>query len=693
MPSKTITATGSKGHHIFDLYVNETSTSTANNTSTVAFTFSMRPTGYDWYWSPPSKPVNYTVIINGVNYSGTIYQYTANTTLTIKTGTQTVTHNSNGKKTIDISFSVASLDFAYLPGSASANGTLTLADIARYPSITQSLSGKTETTLTVKWSSDSTIDILYYSTNNGSSWTTVDVADGKSGTYTITGLSAGTSYNVKTRVHSKASGLTTDSSASAFSTNDYPFANSMPNFTIGQSVKIGLSNPHSRSVTVELLASGGTVAGTATTSGTSVTLTPTAATLYASIPNAKSANYSVRVTYGSQTRTKTGGTYSANTNTSAPSATALAYADTYSRVISVTGNNQLIVQGRSRVTFTLTGLAGYEGSTISSVSLSVNGATYSMTISGTTATVEQVTINSPTDVTATATITDSRGITGTKSVTVTMIEYADPTLRVSAVRKNNFYSETDIKADATIASINGRNSIRTLSFQYKRSDDTGYGNWTDITSGQAVTVSLDNAYAWTIHFRIQDSVSTTIHYYATVLEGTPIMFIDRNKRSVSLNGFPNDDESFEVGGHDLRRHVITASLTSPITSPSSQTYSQITLDSATSFGDKLSLNYGSVVIGANVSKVMVSAFMSVHTGSVSSVRSLRICKNSFSDANTVGWSWESASASEYVQLVIPPLLIDVAEGDEIELYYYVQSGDEIAGTFGGRTSLTVDFIA
>lgn len=693
MPSKTITATGSKGHHIFDLYVNETSTSTANNTSTVAFTFSMRPTGYDWYWSPPSKPVNYTVLINGTNYSGTIYQYTANTTLTIKTGTQTVTHNSNGKKTIDISFSVASLDFAYLPGSASANGTLALADIARYPSITQSLSGKTETTLTVKWSSDSTIDILYYSTNNGSSWTTVDVADGKSGTYTITGLSAGTSYNVKTRVHSKASGLTTDSSASAFSTNDYPFANSMPNFIIGQSVKIGLSNPHSRSVTVELLASGGTVAATATTSGTSVAITPTAATLYASIPSAKSATYSVRVTYGSQIRTKSGGTYSANTNTSAPTATALTYADTFSRIIAVTGNNQLIVQGRSRVTFTLTGLAGYEGSTISSVSLSVNGATYSMTISGTTATVEQVTINSPTDVTATVTITDSRGITSTKSVTVTMIEYADPTLRVSAVRKNNFYSETDIKADATIASINGHNSIRTLSFQYKRSDDTGYGNWTDITSGQTVAVSLDNAYAWEIHFRIQDSVSTTIHYYATMLEGTPIMFIDRNKRSVSLNGFPNDDESFEVGGHDLRRHIITAALTSTSATLIATSYTKVDLDTENVFGNKLSLEYGSVVIGPNVSKVLISGSLSIHASTTAGARSARICKNGFSEANTVGWAYETAVAYDYVQLVIPPLLIDVAEGDEIELFYYAQSGDAFSGAFGGRTSLTVEFIA
>ena len=73
MPSTTITATGSKGHHIFELTVAEAATSTTNNTSTITFSFGMRPTGYDWQWSPPAKPVNYTVIINGVNYSGTIY--------------------------------------------------------------------------------------------------------------------------------------------------------------------------------------------------------------------------------------------------------------------------------------------------------------------------------------------------------------------------------------------------------------------------------------------------------------------------------------------------------------------------------------------------------------------------------------------------------------------------------------------
>lgn len=691
MPSKTITATGSKGHHIFDLYVNETATSTSNNTSTVAFTFSMRPTGYDWYWSPPAQPVTWTVTINGASYSGAIYSYTANTTLTIKTGTQTVTHNSNGTKTIDISFSVSSLDYAYLPGSAAANGSLTLTSIARYPSITQSWGGATETTLTVKWSSDSIIDVLYYSTNDGSTWTAVDVADGKSGTYTITSLAPGAWYQVKTRVRSKASQLTATSATSSYQTVPYPYANDTPNFTVGQSVKIGLANPLGHSVTVQMrIVGSGFVAAQETTSGTSVTLTPTASVLYNAIPNSKTGNYVIFVWYAGSSIGANGGTYTANANVALPSATSLTYQDAFSRTTAITLDDQKIIQNKSRVTFTLSGLAGYEGSTVSTASISVNGTTHTMTIDGTTATVESVIIDSSADVDATATFTDSRGISSTKTVTITMIEYKDPAIRTTVGRQNNYYSETDIKADAVFSSINGKNTAQ-LAYQVKRSDGD-YDTWVSINSGQTYTALLDNLYAWTIRFRIIDRL-TTAYTYVDVLVGTPIMFIDRNKRSVSLNGFPNDEESLEVGGHDLRRHVITASLTSTSGTLIATSYTKVDLDTANVFGNKLSLEYGSVVIGPNVSKVLISGSLSIHASTTAGARSARVCQNGFSEANTVGWAYASAVAYDYVQLVIPPLLIDVQEGDELGLYYYAQSGDAFSGAFGGRTSLTVEFIA
>lgn len=68
------------------------------------------------------------------------------------------------------------------------------------------------------WAAGNTIDYVWYSTNNGSSWTGVDVTDGTSGEFTVSNLASGTSYNCKIRVRRKDSQKTNDSSTVAQST-------------------------------------------------------------------------------------------------------------------------------------------------------------------------------------------------------------------------------------------------------------------------------------------------------------------------------------------------------------------------------------------------------------------------------------------------------------------------------------------
>ena len=129
----SITGNGSKGHHKFILTVTESATSTENNTSTVKFTFQIAPiqTSWDWYdWN--TTTINYTVNINGTKYTGTIPNYDGYSTVTLKSGTQSVAHNSDGTKSISYSFSVVdNTGQTYTSGNASASGTLTLTTIAR----------------------------------------------------------------------------------------------------------------------------------------------------------------------------------------------------------------------------------------------------------------------------------------------------------------------------------------------------------------------------------------------------------------------------------------------------------------------------------------------------------------------------------------------------------------------------------
>lgn len=136
LQTKTIKANGSTGHHTFTLTVVEDSTNIANNTSSLSWSFSISPIGkYDWYYN--TAPVTYSVVINGVEHTGSIASYAATDTVVLKTGTATITHNADGKKDITISFSVTSnKTYSYLPGSAKASDTMTLSNIARYAKIT-----------------------------------------------------------------------------------------------------------------------------------------------------------------------------------------------------------------------------------------------------------------------------------------------------------------------------------------------------------------------------------------------------------------------------------------------------------------------------------------------------------------------------------------------------------------------------
>lgn len=132
LQTKTITANGSKGHHKFTLTVNEDSTNAANNTSTVSWSFVLSPItkGYNWEYSA-TKPVEYTVTINGVSTTGVIYTYDGSSTVTVKTGSSTISHNADGTKSISVSFNVTSLNVSYLTGSANASSTMSLTSIPR----------------------------------------------------------------------------------------------------------------------------------------------------------------------------------------------------------------------------------------------------------------------------------------------------------------------------------------------------------------------------------------------------------------------------------------------------------------------------------------------------------------------------------------------------------------------------------
>ena len=515
-------------------------TSQSNNKSIISW--SLKGAGGStttWY-----KAGNFKVVINGVTVYSSATRINLYNGTTVASGTVEISHNSDGTKTFSASAEAGIYTVAV---NCTGSGSWTLPAIPRAATVTQALASKTETTAQIKWTSDAVIDYIWYSTNNGSSWSGLDVADGTSGSYTISGLSPGTAYQIKTRVRRKDSQLTTDSSALSVTTYDYPYCNSMPDFTIGSRLTLGFYNPLGRTVTVNLIGADNSQISSDTTSGTSISGYDSANVqniLYASIPRSKNGNYSVKVIYGTHITTRSGGTYRINENVCLPAIGEVAYQDTNATTIALTGNNKDIVRNKSTVSYSASELAAKKSATIASVKVAVNGNEYDLTISGSSATGGNAVIDSGMALDAVFTVTDSRGLTATKKITVNMLDWYAPSAIILCQRVNNFYSETNIKVDADYASINGNNAI-TIGYQATENNAARTvisGTLTDNVTSQ---VTLDNEYEWAIVITLTDSLGGTTSYTVYLSKGMPMVFYDTLRKSVGINCFPSKDGVLE----------------------------------------------------------------------------------------------------------------------------------------------------
>jgi hypothetical protein len=294
------------------------------------------------------------------------------------------------------------------------------------------------------------------------------------------------------------------------------------------------------------------------------------------------------------------------------------------------------------------------------------------------------------DVTATATITDSRGITATKDVTITMLAWSLPTAIITMQRQNNFYSETDITVDADYPSVDSKNWVK-IWVRTKKASTSTWSSWTEVQDNVTQVFTLDNNFEWDVKVSIDDAFGGNTQYNLSLSRGMPIIFFDRIKSSVGFNCFPVGNKTTE----GITKDVMTRTLSAQITNLAVNTYTVIPLDLENSCGARLTAtNDGGIKIGSGISKVLISGKMAVEGVTVAGSRHLRICKNSYSAANTLGWAWDTLAVSDAEDIIITPQVVDVEEGDVIYLYYWTQqTSDRIGGNaYGGRTCLTVEVV-
>ena len=145
---------------------------------------------------------------------------------------------------------------------------------------------------------------------------------------------------------------------------------------------------------------------------------------------------------------------------------------------------------------------------------------------------------------------------------------------------------------------------------------------------------------------------------------------------------------------NLEKDVMTRGLEADITSIKASAYTMIPLNLDKSVGSRLvTSDDGGILIGENVSKILVSGRMSMQVTSAGK-RHLQIIKNTRASVNILAWNCISFTASSEDSVVLTPIIADVQPGDIIYLFYYTtDSTDEIKGdTYGSKTSLTVEVI-
>ena len=535
-----------------------------------------------------------TVSINGVSETYTaaaINDSSADYDLTLlKTYTVRVAHNSNGTKT-GVALSASWRFSGTYSGTSiswiTASTTIDLDAIDRTaPTVSCSVSNITANGFKISGTSSATADIWQYSTNGGTNWTQFSTTAGTSANITLTSLSPNTTYSVKVRARKKSNQVYGASSAVSAKTLGGAIINSCPTITADAATVTFKPNvtvydaSYSYYVSIcngstEYLA---LTARTWTTGTADRTLTLTAAertTLLTAMASIKSFTATIKVVTKSgttqigstSTTTCTVQTTSAN---SAPTMGAFTFKDGRSTTATVTGNDQLFIQGYSWLYVTPAAATAKNGASIVSYAATCNGVTASNT-TGAQINLSTIAKSGSLDVVVTA--TDSRGYTVSNTQKITVIAYAKPKVSsVSLRRTNDIEAEMQLTFNGSISPITvsgtQKNSLKYVQYRYKLTSASSYGSYTSILasvtqSGTSFSFSnlelcsLDANSSYDFHLYIRDQLNTlsAVSLYFTVPQGTPLVAL--RKKKVGINT-PTPEAALHVVGDTILDGAVTA---------------------------------------------------------------------------------------------------------------------------------------
>lgn len=221
------------------------------------------------------------------------------------------------------------------------------------------------------------------------------------------------------------------------------------------------------------------------------------------------------------------------------------YRDSNSAVVSITGNDQVLVKGQSILETTIPvadKMVAVKGASPSRYSIVYEGVTEQETYSNTEDVVSTFpSVNAIGQRTIIATAFDTRNNNTSTARQVTVYDYSAPTIEASIERENNFGSDTTVHVNGnwTPLAIDGSDknalTIGSLKYRYREVGGT-FNTWTVRTftvtndTWEIATdfvVSLDNKKKYEFEFQLSDKFQTTF-ISDSVDIGKPIMFVGEN---------------------------------------------------------------------------------------------------------------------------------------------------------------------
>ena len=485
--------------------------------------------------------------------------------------------------------------------TSSGNKSWTLDNNVVTPSVSVSIGSRTETTITASMSVtnngnagivDNFIDLF---TDSGCT-NKVGTISSTSGTFT--GLTANKTYYA--RANASNGTYRGYSGVLSTSTYQYPYVSAVEtsDLIIGNQQKLTLYNPLNRSVDIYMKkdnTSGTTLfSKTGATTGTSYSFTPTASTLYNSIPTSTSGSAVYYCVYSSQTVSTKSGTYKVSgNNAQAPTFTDFNYKDTDSLASQLTGKNGvnnpgILIAGLSNCEFTVTtnqkATSGY-GATLDKYNFSWpnkagTSANYSSSANVTS------TISDGDTNTISVSAYDKRGQYKTVSKTVTLITPTNAIGEINTVRQNGVNATTYLNGAIAYWAGDWANGSsrpnKLLKVEYRINRTGNYyditnavtANSTAATSGKIKTLTLKSnvvqlhangssggftvGTSYTVEIFVTTGLNSTYIYenrqkIAEILVTSGIFGMSRYKDGIGkyhygFNGLPSSDHTIRVNG-------------------------------------------------------------------------------------------------------------------------------------------------